>query len=54
METRINKYLSEIGFCSRREADKLLEKGRITITVKFQNWVLKSKREIPLLLMVNK
>ena len=31
METRINKYLSEVGFCSRREADKLLEQGRITI-----------------------
>lgn len=30
-KTRINKYLSEIGFCSRREADKLLEQGRITI-----------------------
>ena len=29
--TRINKYLSEIGFCSRREADKLIEQGRITI-----------------------
>lgn len=29
--TRINKYLSEAGFCSRREADKLLEEGRITI-----------------------
>ncbi len=28
---RINKYLSEIGFCSRREADKLLEQGRITV-----------------------
>ncbi len=34
METRINKFLSEIGFCSRREADKLLEKGRITINGK--------------------
>lgn len=34
METRINKYLSEIGFCSRREADKLLEQGRITINGK--------------------
>ena len=31
METRINKYLSEIGYCSRRAADKLLEEGRITI-----------------------
>lgn len=29
--TRINKYLSEIGFCSRREADRLLEDGRVTI-----------------------
>ncbi len=31
METRINKYLSELGYCSRRAADKLLEQGRITI-----------------------
>ncbi|HOB24901.1 MAG TPA: S4 domain-containing protein, partial [Kaistella sp.] len=30
-KTRINKYLSEVGFCSRREADKLLEQGRITV-----------------------
>jgi 23S rRNA pseudouridine2604 synthase len=28
---RINKYLSEMGVCSRREADKLLEQGRITV-----------------------
>ena len=28
---RINKYLSEIGYCSRRAADKLLDEGRITI-----------------------
>ena len=34
METRINKYLSEVGFCSRREADKLLEQGIITINGK--------------------
>ncbi|PZU83050.1 MAG: 23S rRNA pseudouridine(2604) synthase RluF [Chryseobacterium sp.] len=31
---RINKYLSEVGFCSRRAADKLLEEGRITINGK--------------------
>ena len=31
---RINKYLSEVGFCSRREADRLLEEGRITINGK--------------------
>ena len=30
-ETRINKYLSEVGFCSRRAADKLIEEGRISI-----------------------
>lgn len=30
-KTRINKYLSEVGYCSRREADRLLEQGRITI-----------------------
>ena len=29
--TRINKYLSEIGHCSRRAADKLIEQGRVTI-----------------------
>ncbi|MCX8531339.1 23S rRNA pseudouridine(2604) synthase RluF [Chryseobacterium luquanense] len=30
-KTRINKYLSEVGYCSRRAADKLLEEGRIKI-----------------------
>lgn len=29
--TRINKYLSEIGFCSRRAADKLILENRVTI-----------------------
>lgn len=28
---RINKYLSEIGYCSRRAADKLIQAGRITV-----------------------
>ena len=31
MATRINKYLSEVGFCSRRAADKLIEQGRVRI-----------------------
>jgi len=31
---RINKYLSEIGYCSRRGADKLIEDGRVTINGK--------------------
>jgi 23S rRNA pseudouridine2604 synthase len=29
--TRINKYLSEVGYCSRRAADKLIDEGRVTI-----------------------
>ena len=28
---RINKYLSEAGVCSRREADKLIAEGRVSI-----------------------
>ncbi|PKQ45312.1 23S rRNA pseudouridine(2604) synthase RluF [Confluentibacter flavum] len=28
---RINKYLSEVGYCSRREADKLIEAGRVIV-----------------------
>lgn len=31
METRLNKYLSEAGVCSRREADKLIESGKVTV-----------------------
>ena len=32
--TRINKYLSEIGYCSRREADKLIEAGKVLVNGK--------------------
>ena len=28
---RINKFLSEVGFCSRRGADTLVEEGRVTV-----------------------
>lgn len=28
---RINKFISETGFCSRREADKLVEAGRVML-----------------------
>tara|TARA_B100001778_G_scaffold333963_1_gene343815 strand:+ start:2327 stop:3049 length:723 start_codon:yes stop_codon:yes gene_type:complete len=34
MATRINKYLSEVGYCSRRVADKLIEEGKVTINGK--------------------
>lgn len=30
-EVRLNKYLSDVGVCSRREADRLVETGRITV-----------------------
>jgi 23S rRNA pseudouridine2604 synthase len=30
-QTRVNKYLSEVGFCSRREADRLISENRVTI-----------------------
>lgn len=29
--TRLNKYLSEAGYCSRRAADRLIDEGRVTI-----------------------
>jgi 23S rRNA pseudouridine2604 synthase len=28
---RLNKYISETGFCSRREADRLISEGRVTL-----------------------
>ena len=31
MTIRINKYLSESGYCSRRAADRLIEEGKVTI-----------------------
>lgn len=30
----LNKFISETGFCSRREADKLIEAGRVTVNDK--------------------
>lgn len=31
MEKRLNKYIGETGFCSRREADELIEAKRVTV-----------------------
>jgi 23S rRNA pseudouridine2604 synthase len=33
-KTRINRYLSQAGICSRREADRLVEDGKVTINGK--------------------
>lgn len=30
-ETRLNKYIAECGVCSRREADKLIEAGKVMV-----------------------
>lgn len=30
-QVRLNKYLGEAGICSRREADRLIEAGRVTV-----------------------
>jgi len=32
--TRINKFLSEVGYCSRRQADALIEQGRVYVNRK--------------------
>lgn len=34
MDTSLNKYISETGFCSRREADKYIEQCRVSINGK--------------------
>lgn len=67
--TRINKFLSETGYCSRREADKLLESGRITINgnvpelgtkvsandeVRVDGKLIHDKKEKPVYLAFNK
>jgi 23S rRNA pseudouridine2604 synthase len=67
--TRINKFLSETGYCSRREADKLLDEGRITINgvvpemgtkvshrdeVRVDGKLIREKTEKPVYLAFNK
>jgi len=43
--TRINKYLSEVGYCSRRAADKLISEGRVTINGVVPEMGTKIKKE---------
>jgi len=44
MDKSLNKYISETGFCSRREADKYIEQGRVTIN---DNVAIKGNRVEP-------
>lgn len=68
MDIRLNKYLSDAGICSRREADRLIESGQIKVDgsvatigqkisedsiVTYRNKVV-SPREETILLILNK
>lgn len=44
MDKSLNKYISETGFCSRREADKYIDQGRVTIN---DNVASKGNRVMP-------
>jgi 23S rRNA pseudouridine2604 synthase len=44
MDKSLNKYISETGFCSRREADKYIEQGRVTIN---DHVAVKGNRVLP-------
>lgn len=44
MDKSLNKYISETGFCSRREADKYIVQGRVTIN---DNVAIKGNRVMP-------
>ena len=44
MDKSLNKYISETGFCSRREADKYIEQARVTINDKV---AIKGNRVLP-------
>lgn len=43
MEIRLNKFLSEAGVCSRREADRLIESGKVTVDGKIAQTGMKVK-----------
>lgn len=66
---RINKFLSESGYCSRREADKLIGEGRVTINglvpemgtkvfetdeIRVDGKLIRENREKPIYLAFNK
>ena len=66
---RLNKFIGETGFCSRREADKIIEEGRVTINgvvpelgtkvspndeVRIAGKLIREKREKPIYLAFNK
>ncbi|MEO2062513.1 MAG: 23S rRNA pseudouridine(2604) synthase RluF [Christiangramia sp.] len=42
---RINKFLSQLGYCSRRAADKLIDQGRIKVNGQLPEMGLKVNKE---------
>lgn len=44
MDKSLNKYISETGFCSRRDADKYIDQGRVTIN---ESIAIKGNRVMP-------
>lgn len=66
---RLNKFIGETGYCSRREADKFIEEGRVTINgivpelgtkvsisdeVRIDGKLIREKNEKPVYLAFNK
>jgi 23S rRNA pseudouridine2604 synthase len=66
---RLNKFIGETGYCSRREADKIIEEGRVTINgivpelgtkvspddeVRIDGKLIREKNEKPVYLAFNK
>ncbi|KQS47321.1 MULTISPECIES: 23S rRNA pseudouridine(2604) synthase RluF [Flavobacterium] len=66
---RLNKFIGETGYCSRREADKLIEEGRVTVNgsvaemgtkvsqndeVRIDGRLIVEKKEKPIYLAFNK
>jgi len=66
---RLNKFISVSGFCSRREADRLIEEERVTVNgklpapgtmvsakdkVRIDDQILRVKEEVPVFLIFNK
>ncbi|MBX0331765.1 pseudouridine synthase [Pontibacter sp. HSC-14F20] len=67
---RLNKFISDSGFCSRRDADELIEQGRVTVNgkiptdpgmkvtpkdkVRIDDEMLRVKQEQPVYLIFNK
>ncbi|GHA55433.1 pseudouridine synthase [Pontibacter akesuensis] len=66
---RLNKFISDAGFCSRREADRLIEEERVTVNgkladagakvtatdkVRIDDQILRVREELPVFLIFNK